>query len=73
MREVCHGEAMTTHALWRCPECNTDLRTEEDATECPHCGALLTVDQLLTTDDNRPEEFDEDHSFEILDDDDFDD
>jgi rubrerythrin len=62
---LCNLETMTAHPLWQCPRCHADLRSEDADVECPHCGALLNVSELVTTDANREEEFDEDYPFDI--------
>lgn len=59
---------MTSHPLWQCPECGSDLRTEDADVECPHCGALLNVAELLTTDANRTDDVDDEYNFDVDDD-----
>lgn len=59
---------MTSHPLWKCPNCGAELRTEDADMECPKCGAVLVAASLLTTDDERVVDFDDELTYEVLDD-----
>lgn len=59
---------MTSHPLWQCPECGSDLCTEDADVECPHCGAFLNVSELLTTDANRTDEIEDEYNLDVDDD-----
>jgi len=52
-----------------CPECGRPLSSDNDVDECPHCGAVIETPGLSLLDNERLANFDDEFSYEILNDD----
>jgi predicted amidophosphoribosyltransferase len=63
---------MLTTSPELCPECGQPLSSDNDRDECPHCGATIETLGLSLLDNERLAHFDDEFSYEILDDDEID-
>jgi len=63
---------MLTISPQPCSECGRPLSLDNDVDECPHCGAVIETPGLSLLDTERLANFDDEFSYEILDDADID-